>query len=197
MEIHNKLIITDVDGVLLDWETHFHAYMQSHGHQRAYDGSGSYWKEDEYSHLSRDEARKMVYHFNTSSWMIDVPAFKDARIGVARLVDAGYRFVAITAMGTDPYAKMVREVNLERTFGYGTFEDVIVTDMYDPNSKVNALKKFSGQNLPWIEDKVSNAELGVDMGYNTFLMTHKYNEDFDEGDEITRVDSWADICEII
>jgi hypothetical protein len=168
--------------------------MRSHGHERAYDGSGSYWKEAEYSHLSQDEARKMVYHFNTSAWMLDVPPLRDARVGVARLVEAGYRFIAITAMGLDPYAQQVREINLERTFGYNTFEDVIVTDMYDPDSKRESLLRWGGMGRPWIEDKPSNAVLGSTMGYNTYLMNHLYNEEFDEGDEILRVNSWSDIC---
>jgi len=192
---NEKLIITDCDGVLLNWEDHFHAYMQSNGHERAYDDSNSYWKEAEYSHLSQDEARKMIYHFNTSSWMIDVPPLRDARVGVAQLVDAGYRFIAITAMGLDPYARQVREINLERTFGYNTFEDVIVTDMYDPNSKRAALLRWGVMGRVWIEDKPSNAVLGSTMGYNTYLMSHRYNEEFDEDEHgIERVNSWADIC---
>ena len=28
----DKIIITDCDGVLLDWETAFHKWMESHGH---------------------------------------------------------------------------------------------------------------------------------------------------------------------
>jgi len=193
-----KLIVTDVDGVLVNWEGHFHDYMKSHGHERAYDGSGSYWKEAEYSHLSQDEARKMVYHFNTSAWMIDVPPLRDARSGVARLVDAGYRFIAVTAMGLDPYAKQIREINLERLFGYDTFEDVIVTDMYDPDSKVEPLRQLNGKGrLLWVEDKPSNAEIGLNLGYETFLMDHLYNQEYDEGGDIQRVNSWADICRVV
>lgn len=191
-----KLIVTDADGVLLDWENHFHAYMRSHGHERAY-GNNTYWQEMNYPTLSKDEARKMVYHFNTSAWIVDMPAFRDSRSGVASLVEAGYKFVAITAMGDDPYSKQVREINLERMFGYDVFEDVICTDMYDPNSKVEALTKFGGFNHPWIEDKPSNAELGANMGYRSFLMLHKHNEDYEPVGNIESVSSWGQLCDII
>lgn len=193
-----KLIISDVDGCLLNWEDHFHNYMHSHGHKKAHKNP-SYWQETYYPHLSQDRAREMVYHFNTSAWMLEIPPLRDARTGVAQLVDAGYRFVAVTAMGLDPYAKQVREINLERTFGYDTFIDVIVTDMYDPDSKRKSLESLREQygSVPWIEDKPSNAQLGQELGYETYLVNHDYNQDFDAGSEIQRVNSWVEICKFI
>jgi len=192
----DKLILTDVDGVLLDWENHFHAWMHSQGHQRAHNVS-SYWQEAHYPGLAADEAKKAVYHFNTSAWMIGVPSFKDARSGVARLVDEGYRFRAITAMGTDPYSLQVRKINLEHIFGYGTFEKVIATDMYDPNSKYANLYEYYGQSIPWIEDKPENAQLGHDLGLDSYLLRHPHNEGYKIDPGITCVDNWSQICDFI
>jgi phosphoglycolate phosphatase-like HAD superfamily hydrolase len=191
-----KLIVTDVDGVLLNWEEHFHEYMRSHGHQKAHDNP-SYWQETYYPHLSEVRAREMVYHFNTSAWMMGLPALHDARSGVARLVEAGYEFVAVTAMGEDPFSLLARTYNLDQLFGAGVFREVIATNMYDPDSKVSTLNRWADQNIPWIEDKPTNATLGARMGYNTFIMNHLYNAEFDEGDDIKRVNSWTDICEVI
>jgi len=192
-----KLIITDVDGVLLDWETHFHAYMHSQGHTRTYDSEASYWKEDDYRHLGKDQSGKMVYHFNTSAWMLSIPHLRDAQSGVRRLVENGYQFIAVTAMGIDPHAKLAREINLERMFGQGVFREVFATSMSDPNSKVEILKQWRDRGLPWIEDKPSNAEIGATLGYDTFLVDHTYNQDFDTGKYIQRVNSWSDICNSI
>jgi len=189
-----KLIVTDVDGVLLDWENHFHDYMHSQGHERAY-GQPSYWQELHYPELSKVEARKMVYHFNTSAWIMGIPAFRDARSGVARLVEGGYKFVAITAMGNDSYSHMARKFNLEQMFGSDVFVDVICTDMYDPNGKRAALAKYVRNGRLWIEDKPSNAELGAECGYRSVLMLHPHNEEH-VSDNVEQVNSWADICEI-
>lgn len=191
-----RLILTDVDGVLLDWETHFHDYMRSHGHEQAYE-SNSYWQESNYPHLSQDEAKKMVYHFNTSAWILGMPAFRDARTGVAKLVENGYKFVAITAMGDDPFSHQARKINLENIFGKDTFIELICTDMYDPNSKFKDLCRFGGHGHPWIEDKPSNAELGAKLGYRSFLMSHKHNETYEPENEIESVKSWAQICDSI
>ena len=32
LKLEDKIILTDADGVLLDWESAFHKWMESHGH---------------------------------------------------------------------------------------------------------------------------------------------------------------------
>jgi len=191
-----QLILTDVDGVLLWWEEHYHNWMQSQGHRRAL-GVQSYWQDDHYPHLSQDEARQLVYYFNTSAWMLDVPVFRDARSGVAKLVEAGYRFHGVTAMGLDSYAREARKINLERVFGHDVFVDLTVTDIYDPDSKRKTLEQYRNSGLFWIEDKPENAELGAELGLRSILIDHPYNAEYEPRNEITRVSSWADICELI
>ena len=192
----NNLIFTDIDGVVLSWDTHFHEYMQSHGHKKAHD-EPSYWQETYYPGLSETEARKMVYHFNTSAWMLGCPPYKDARSGIARLVENGYRFIGVTAMGTDQFSLEARKINLNRLFGHDAFQDVIATDMYDPNSKRSFLSKYKDNGYFWIEDKPSNAELGSELGFDTLLMEHGYNENYVPKNKMRGVKSWADICDII
>ena len=187
----DKLILTDVDGVLLAWEDHFHAYMHSQGHERAYEGV-TYWQETHYPGLSEDAARQAVFNFNTSAWMMAIPAFRDARSGVARLVEHGYRFHAITAMGTDPNAKKLRWINLEQTFGKDVFVELTTTDSYDPDAKREALSKYRDSGLPWIEDSTKNATLGHELGLRSILMEHEHNREF-EAKHIERVSSWANI----
>lgn len=192
-----KLILVDCDGVILDWETHFHNYMQSQGHQKVYskDQENSYYKERDYG-LSQIEAEKMVYHFNTSAWMLSTPPYKDARQGIARLLDAGYKFVAITALGLDPYGREARCINLERLFGHNTFVDVIVTDFNytDVNVKRSALEAYADHAVCWVEDSIDNATLGADLGIKTYLMDHLYNQHFVADERIQRVSDWQDIC---
>lgn len=190
-----KLILTDVDGVLLAWEDHFHAYMQSQGHVRAYEHV-TYWQETHYPELTIEEARRAVFNFNTSAWMMAIPAFRDARSGVARLVEQGYRFHAITAMGTDPMAKKLRWINLEQTFGKDVFVELTTTDSYDPDAKRATLAQYQNSGLPWIEDSTKNALLGHELGLRSILMEHDHNRDL-VADHIERVSSWANIYDLL
>jgi FMN phosphatase YigB (HAD superfamily) len=192
----SKIIFTDIDGVVLTWDTPFHTYMQSHGHQKV-NCEPVYWKQSYYPHLSNEEVIKMVYHFNTSAWMLGLPAYKDAEKGVARLVAEGYKFVGVTAMGVDPHALDARVINLERMFGEDVFIDIIATDMYDPDSKRSFLSTHRDKGHYWIEDKPFNAELGSELGFDTLLIEHDYNKDYVPTNNMRSVKSWAAICDII
>lgn len=192
----DNLILTDVDGVVLNWEAHFHEYMASHGHWKDPDVPEGYWKELNYPRISAEEARQMVLHYNTSAWMMDVPPFRDAMSGIARLRENGYRFHAITAMGKDPYSHLARSYNLDTLFGKDSFT-LTCTDMYSKDSKRPMLEWYEGTGLPWIEDKPSNANLGAELGLNTFLINHPHNAEAVLHDSVKRVNNWAEICDAL
>ncbi len=190
----DKLILTDVDGVVLNWERHFHDYMREHGHWRDPSVPEGYWKELNYPRISGEETRQMVVHYNTSAWMMEVPAFRDAISGIARFKEAGWKFHAITAMGTDPYSKLARQYNLDWEFGEGLFQ-LTCTDMYDPDSKRSVLEQYEGTGMPWFEDKPSNANLGAELGLDVYLMNHPHNAEATLHNSVKRVNSWAEVCD--
>jgi hypothetical protein len=187
-----KLIVTDCDGVLLEWGEHFHKWMKSRGHNRVPDNS--YFAENHYEGMSRDQGIQHVTEFNASGWMMDLPAYRDARSGVARLVEAGYVFHVITAMGTDPYAARLRQINLDNIFGRDVF--VEFTPLAQLTSKKAALEPYRGSGLPWIEDHIDNAQTGFDMGMDCYLMNHPHNQDGNDSG-LKRVNCWNDICDLI
>jgi hypothetical protein len=187
----SKIILTDCDGVVLWWEQAFHEWMQSRGHVKLY--SNTYSLHEHYEGLSAEQAMRDIIEFNGSSWMLSLPAFRDARVGVARLVEAGYKFHAITAMGTDPYAKELRQMNLDRLFGHDVFVDLTVVKLN--GDKRAALEPYRGSGLPWVEDSSSHATDGFNMGLDVYLMDHLYNQDDVWGTK--RVSCWSDICNFI
>jgi len=163
--------------------------MKFRGHTRVH--SNSYYYEHHYIGLSKDEARRAIQEYNGSSWMLGLPPLRDALAGVARLVDAGYKFHCITSMGDDPYSKELRMMNLERVFGNDVFDELTVIGMGD--SKEPILSKYKDSGLVWIEDKASNARIGAKLGLDAILMDHLYNQD-SKDDGLLRVANWADIC---
>jgi hypothetical protein len=106
------------------------------------------------------------------------------------LVDAGYRFGAITSLSLDPYAAKLREQNLKEVFG-DVFD--FVTCLDTGADKDEALLPYKDSGLWWIEDKPANAKLGADMGLNSVLIRHEHNAYF-EYDGVTKVDNWTQIA---
>ena len=189
----NNIILTDCDGVLLNWEASFTTWMAQKGYNKIdadeYDVAKSYG-------LSKAESKPLVRQFNESAWMRYLPALRDARSGVAKLIEAGYEFVCITSLSLDENAKKARVRNLQAIFGEDVFtmENVVCLDT--GADKDEALAEYAGLGLWWIEDKTENAKLGVDLGLKTILVNHGHNQDCNNTN-IKRVANWAEIVSIV
>lgn len=188
---NEKIILTDCDGVLLDWEVAFTEWMQQNGYTKkvtgVYDISKTFG-------IPKTEGKRLVREFNESAWMGFLPTFADARSGVARLVEAGYKFLVITSLSLDEKARLLRISNLKNIFGKDVFTDVICLDT--GADKDEALEPFRDSGMYWLEDKTENAVTGAQMGLKSILIAHGHNEDA-IGSDIERVASWAEIADII
>lgn len=189
--VDNTIILTDCDGVLLDWEHAFDQWMAENKYSikvhAVYDIGIKYGIEKEVS-------TRKIKQFNESAWMGYLPALRDARSGVAKLYEHGYRFHCITSLSLDKKAQRLRLYNLENIFGKGTFKELICLDT--GADKHVALRKYKNSGLYWIEDKPENALEGKDVGLKPLLLSHPHNADFND-EEIVRVANWADICSVI
>jgi len=144
--------------------------------------------------IEKAESKRLIREFNESVRMLDLPAFRDARSGVARLVEAGYQFVVITSMSLDPMAKKAREINLEAVFGENAIYGVKTLDT--GADKDEALEFFRDSDLYWIEDKTENAVVGADMGLRSILIEHGHNAECDDA-RVARAKNWAEIADLI
>lgn len=186
-----KIILSDVDGCLLDWETAFHSWMAQHGYTLV---NPDVYSMDVAYDIPREESKRLIKVFNESAWIGFLPALRDARSGVARLVEHGYRFVCITSLSLDRKARMLRYSNLTDIFGKDVFNDVICLDT--GADKDAALESYRDSGLWWIEDKLENAEVGHRMGLKSILMSHAHNNK-PCSDGILRVSHWNEIADAI
>jgi hypothetical protein len=186
-----KIILTDCDGVLLAWEDAFNQWMISKGftikEEAIYDISKTFG-------IPKSLGNKLVKEFNESAWMGFLPAFKDARSGVAKLVEHGWQFIVITSLSLDSKAQMLRVSNLKNIFGKNVFIEVICLDT--GADKDEELVKFKDSGLWWIEDKPKNAEVGLKYGLKPILIEHEHNKEHEE-DGIEYAYDWEEILTII
>jgi hypothetical protein len=189
--IDQKLILTDCDGVCVEWESHFHRWMQARGYNKV--NNDIYHINEQYD-MSRRESKRLVEEFCNSAWIGWCPPMRDARSGIATLFENGYRFVCITSLSLDPYARELRWQNLRSLFGAEPFVDLICLDT--GADKHAALEPYRNSGLWWIEDRPENAVLGADLGLRSILVDHSYNRAHVD-DRITRACTWKQITEII
>ena len=184
----NKIIVTDCDGVLLDWENSFYEWMKSKGYDAQ--NVGVYDMADVFA-MEKVEVKKLIKEFNNSSWMATLPVLRDARSGVAKLVEAGYEFHCVTSLSLDENTKMLRQQNLDNVFGKGVFTKLVCLDT--GADKDEALEAYRGTACLWVEDKVENAIAGAKVGLESVVMSHNYNQN----SEFPLMRNWKDIYDYV
>jgi hypothetical protein len=191
---NKKLILTDADGCLLDWEWAFNVWMQEHGFEEVTGSKLNYDMSIRYG-IPREQVVKLIRIFNESAAIGFLPAQRDAMYYVKRLHEEhGYIFHCITSLSLDSNAQRLREMNIHKMFGPTAFERIVCLDT--GADKDEALEEYEGTGLYWIEDKIENAEAGYQAGLKCLLLEHGHNMHY-QHKGIQVVKNWKEIYELI
>jgi FMN phosphatase YigB (HAD superfamily) len=184
-----ELILTDCDGVLLDWNTKFNEWAKDKGMNLI--------RDDVYDlhlrfNISSEEAKKAIREFNESAAIGQLFPFRDSVEYVNKIyLELGYKFLVITSLSLCRYAYGARMENLRRYFGDAIDGMIALACGAD---KDVILDRYKGTDLYWVEDKPSNAVAGHTAGLRAILMEHDHNLDF-EHPTLPVVTSWKEIYE--
>lgn len=188
----NKIILTDCDGVLTNWEYAFDIYMQQHGFNLIdplkYNIGKRYG-------IDEEQGKKLIKIFNESAHIGFLPPLRDAMYYVKRLHEEhGYVFHCITSLTSDKNSQELRKMNLRKLFGDTAFEKFVFLETGADKDEV--LKPYRNTGYYWIEDKIINCQVGTSLGLRSILVEHGHNMDYNDP-EIPRVKNWKDIYDII
>lgn len=187
----NKVILTDCDGVLFDWEYAFGRWMAKHGYTVV--APGNYRMDLKYG-ISKDEATKLCRMFNESAWIRKLPPLRDAIKYIKKLhEDHGYVFHAITSLSDDYYAQHLRTKNLIEMFGPSVFEKYVYLDT--GADKDDVLLEYKDTDCWWIEDKPENVDTGINLGLEGILVSHDHNRNYAGSAKIVK--NWKEIYNIV
>tara|TARA_R110001606_G_scaffold122723_4_gene255802 strand:+ start:880 stop:1470 length:591 start_codon:yes stop_codon:yes gene_type:complete len=190
----NRIILTDIDGVVLDWEEAFLTWMEFNGHDANVQQKKFYSIAKAFG-LSEEKASMLVRQFNTSASIGYLPPLRDAQYYIKLLHEKySYKFIAITSLSLDPYAKKLRQRNLKKLFG-SAFIELHCLDTGADKDKILAKMGALYPGAYWIEDKIENVDAGIANGLNGLLIEHGFNMNY-KGDA-TVVKSWEEITEIV
>ena len=114
--MEQKIILTDCDGVCLDWEglcSGCHNGMKP----AVEDWKTVYKVSDRFGGESR-RRQASTSQFNSSAAIGFMPPLRDAQWFIKKLNEQhGIKFVAVTSLHEDPYAQKLRTENLRKLFG--------------------------------------------------------------------------------
>lgn len=188
-----KLILTDADGVLLNW-MHGFQHWALHNHGLKEKNIDSYHVQDRYE-IDYETNYRLVGSFCNSSSIGFLPPHKDAVMYVRKLYEEhGFVFRVITSVSTDPHTQQLRRMNLERLFG-PAIDDIVCLDT--GADKDEALDQYRDSGLYWIEDKPANIVAGNARGLTTIQMIHDHHSEDDLNLADFNVTNWREIYSIV
>ncbi len=190
-EIKDKVILTDCDGVLLDWEFHFYRWLEkTHGIHRMHE----HYNIGKACGIPQKTGSKYVNLFNRSEHMKTLSPLRDAVKYVRKLHEEyGYIFHVITSQTNCKLAQEYRKENLRNMFG-DVFEGFTILNTGADKDKI-LMEDWAGTECWWIEDKAANIKMGNDAGLEGILIEHSWNKSTDY--PCARVTSWKEIYNII
>lgn len=190
--MYSKLILSDCDGVMCDWEGDFRKWMQSRGHKLKY--SDSYHLHHHFHDLEHGDIEQYVNEFCASDAIRNLSPYLDAQKYIEKLYKQhGYKFRVITSIGSESETRKRREQNLNDLFG-DAIESVICLDVGAEKDLI--LEPYRGTGMFWIEDKYENFVSGLKLGLTSILVSQEYNKHIKLRQGL-RAQDWRDIYKII
>lgn len=194
-----KTIITDVDGVLLNWGDGFDYWLQhtkhiacTHSHTPNTYGMG-----DKYD-LSDGQILELIDEFNGTPYFGELSPIRDAADIIPWLVNSDDYAVGWLSCGAPTKNPMLaynrRNANIRAVFGVGITGELLGLRC----SKIDSLKQYDPNTSVFVEDSLSHALDGANLGFETFLMDFPYNQSSTPLPLlIHRVQSWSEIEEAL
>lgn len=146
------ILLTDIDGVVLDYDHGFSMYLK----ERGYDSYSDFWKYEDF-----DAQQELVQKFNHSDHFSKLPIFNDAKEYLNEMSRKGYAIVAITACGDHSEIIKKRTQNLASL----PIDELICLPL--SSSKKSVLEKYTP--TIWIEDSYNHALDGANWGHTVYL----------------------------
>ena len=167
-----KLILTDVDGAVLDWLTPFEEFAIEKGCKIIVDNKDSYLLAQRLD-VNLTKLTQLLNEFNTSDRVANLEPLPGAVEYITKLYNEGFSFSAITSIGQHPATGRLRHANMQKHFG-----DVFNKRIHHlpmGASKKEMLSKWEHTGTLWVEDHYDHALAGHKLGLNSVLITHPYN----------------------
>ena len=136
-----RIILTDVDGVLLEWENHFANWMLTKGYQQK-PGKEKVYAMDKRYGITKKKKEELIKEFNNSAWMSTQTPLPESQTWVKLLHAEGWTFIPITSQTADIPAQELRKTRLKELFGGTVFENFFILDT--GADKDSALAEFHG-----------------------------------------------------
>ncbi len=185
-----------MDGVILHFSPTFEKWIQSTdlktstpnliSHERYF--SIRDWVIDE----RVTSTEQLVVDFFESDFSHNFIQWPDSGVAISHLVDKGWVFIAITAIGLSEKARKNRLTCLNKLYN-NAFADVLVVE--PSASKLEILKTFAP--TFWVDDSPNHVTDGIEAGHVSFHMRREGDTRICNSPDAIIVKDWHEIVDFI
>jgi len=172
-----KVILTDVDGVVLQWLESFEPWMTQRGCPRRSNSDHEWNIAKRHHNITYEQAMACVHEFNHSDEVRHLKPYGDSVKYIRKLANKGFEFIAVTSLSDNSTAGMNRCWNLREIFG-NVFTEVHCLKVGESKQQILS-DKWGGTGYLWIEDHFKNAEAGYEVGLSPLLVDTAHNREFE------------------
>lgn len=189
-------IITDIDGVLLDWNNGFDVWLKNVKHIKGKHDCAptTYGMQDKYN-LTDKQILTLINEFNSTEDFGHLQGIRDAVDVVPNIIsDEQFDWFWISCFlpvnGSNQLVRERRNRNIYTSFN--RYIPGICLELRE--SKINSLMTFDANNSIFVEDSLHHAQDSAECGFKTFLIDYPYNQSEKPlSSKIIRVKTWAEI----
>lgn len=150
------VIATDIDGVVVKWQSGLPYFAQKYNlplqHILDLIIKDTFVSPAELFDCHKELADKLIKKYNSSDFIRYLAPYADA-LGIINKLKSKYRFVAVTALGTDVDSLLNRKFNLQALFP-DAFDDIFVCDHNETKARLfhRVNEKYKGKVVAYVDD---------------------------------------------
>tara|TARA_R110001583_G_scaffold161109_1_gene313010 strand:- start:2822 stop:3493 length:672 start_codon:yes stop_codon:yes gene_type:complete len=182
-----KLLLSDLDGVYVDWAKGFVRYMASIGHIAPHSNPTVFSMVDIFPQLEKPWIH--IKDYQQSEFYSQIAPYAGAREAYQDMADAGIKIIAVSSCGLEAETVRMRTEFIEAE---GFFSDMILLDL--GASKQGVLETFT--DAAFIDDQPHVAYEGLEAGHIALLKTMPYNLTANVQDMI-RIDAFDELKKVM
>jgi hypothetical protein len=196
VDTQKPVIMTDCDGVLLQWLAHTPSFVEDLGF------NGDHLKEsmsgnqfvpffEVFCATNETEAKERLLQYNESHYMRSLPVIEEESIAVLNRLSKTHDIIVVTSFSDKEIAHKNRSANLKTHYNTNISELICLNPEED---KTETLKKYAESRnvVLWVDDQIKHVKHGINAGIDSFQFTHGMDCGRNTG-EVKEINSWVDI----
>lgn len=190
----NNGILFDVDGVLLNWVEQFDVWIKNvYSHLCTDYNPNSYDITRRHGIKNPKTGEALIRAFNSLDNILYKPPAR-GDITFTRHLCKDFTHAGICSCFSNDQVVVDNRIKLlKKIYGKDTFKDFAFLDICDSKEEVLQLYKSDLGYTTYIEDSVTNANIGASLGYKVYLIKRPWNFDIPLDSRVIIVDSIENI----